>query len=124
MWKATNLKFIPINTCESEWKALLILCKEGMFTVNLLTDMGVKVTFPIVFMTDNKAAYDVIRNHGATKNTVHVERWFMYVRQLYLEGKIRVELISTDDMRADDKTKVVDRKKFEFCRKTTMHLKE
>ena len=48
----------------------------------------------------------------------------MYVRELYLSNKITIELVATTDMRADDKTKVVDRKMFEYCRKTTMNLKE
>ena len=77
----------------------------------------------MVYLVDNKALYDVVKNNGVTKNTIHVERWMMYVRELYLQGKISLELIGTDDMRADDKTKVVDRKKFEFCRMTVMNLK-
>ena len=31
-------------------------------------------------------------------------------------------LVSTDIMRADDKTKVVDKKKFNFCRRAIMNL--
>ena len=101
------------------------MAKELIFTANIEEDMtGKAPPAPLVLITDNKAAYDVIRNHGATKNTVHVERWMMYVRELYIKGKIDIVLVPTEIMRADDKTKIVDRKKFEYCRKMTMNLKE
>ena len=124
-WISRALKFTPLNTCEAEWAQLVAMAKELIFTANIEEDMtGKAPPAPLVLITDNKAAYDVIRNHGATKNTVHVERWMMYVRELYIKGKIDIVLVPTEIMRADDKTKIVDRKKFEYCRKMTMNLKE
>ena len=61
-------------------------------------------------------------NAGATKHTIHFERWLHFARSLQLRNVIKSVLVGTDDMRADDKTKVVDKKKFLMCRRTTMNL--
>ena len=41
---------------------------------------------------------------------------------LHLRGMIKSELVGTDDMRADDKIKVVDKNKFIMCRRAIMNL--
>ena len=46
------------------------------------------------------------------------------MRDLTLRKIIVIELISTELMRADDKTKVLDKKKFLYCRKMTMNIPE
>lgn len=61
-------------------------------------------------------------NAGATKHTVHFERWLHFARALQLKGAVKAVLIGTDLMRADDKTKVVEKKKFYYCRRSTMNL--
>ena len=40
-----------------------------------------------------------------------------YVRDMYLRKKLDIRLVDTKRMRADDKTKVVDKDKFLYCRK-------
>ena len=70
----------------------------------------------ILLFTDNKAAYDVIKCPGATKRTVHFNRWLHYARDTVLQGKAEVLLVSTDDMMADGFTKPVDKTKFIKCR--------
>ena len=73
-------------------------------------------------VTDSKAANDTVVNAGATKHTVHFERWLHYARRLHMMNVIKSVLTGTDNMRADDKTKVVDKKKFLMCRRETMNL--
>ena len=41
---------------------------------------------------------------------------------LQLRNVIKSVLVGTDHMRADDKTKVVDKKKFMMCRRATMNF--
>ena len=61
-------------------------------------------------------------NAGVTKHTVHFERWLYYVRDAYLKKKVEITFVPTEKMRADDKTKVVHKAKFEFCRKVQLNL--
>ena len=67
-------------------------------------------------ITDNKAAYDVIKYPGATKRTIHFDRWLHFARSLCLMNKVQMFLVGTDDMMADGFTKPPDKTKFLKCR--------
>ena len=95
---------------------MVAMCKEVLFVIQILTDMGVELTSKIPVITDSKSAMDVVRNPGVTKHTAHFARWLHWARELHLEGTITIILAPTHLMMADDKTKVVDRSKFFNCR--------
>ena len=57
---------------------------------------------------------------GATKRTVHFDRWLHFARELCLRNKIEIFLCGTDDMMADGFTKPVDKTKFLKCRQYIM----
>ena len=102
---------------------MVVMAKEAEFSANVYEELtGMKMIGPCVFVTDSKSGIDTIKNAGATKHTVHFERWLHYVRDLYLRGKIKFVLVTDDKMRADYLTKVVDKKKMEFCRRHQMNL--
>ena len=75
-------------------------------------------------ITDNKAAYDVIRCPGATKRTVHFDRWLHFARDLRLRNAIEVFLTDTNNMMADVMTKPSDKTTFFRCRKYIMNLRD
>ena len=56
------------------------------------------------------------RHHRPYKLAVHVERWLMFARDLYLRKRFSMNLVPTIKMMADLMTKVVDRDKFLKCR--------
>ena len=58
----------------------------------------------------------MIKYPGATKRTVHFDRWLHFARELYLRNKIEIFLCETDIMMADGFTKPVDKTKFLKCR--------
>ena len=91
------------------------MIQDGIFCTNILNDLGVKLELMHV-LTDSKATYDTVRNPGATKKSVHVERWLMFARDLYLRKRFSMNLVPTLKMMADMMTKVVDRDKFLKCR--------
>ena len=121
-WIARRLKFKPLSTFEAEVAALVVMLKEGMFSVEILKEMGFKIMFPVSAATDSKSAYDAIKNAGVTKNSVHFERWLHYARDLAMRNRVSVILVGTDVQMADDKTKVVDKRKFLACRRAQMNL--
>ena len=122
-WISKQIKFFtPKSSCEAEVGALMIGVKETMFNRHITEEFGIRIFGPSTIYTDNKAAYDLMTKGGVTKNTVHFERWLHYVRELYLRGKIRVFLVSTDVMWADDKTKVMPKKKQAQCRAEQLNL--
>ena len=69
---------------------------------------------------DNKSARDVIKCPGATKRTVHFDRWLHFARELVLMNKAEIFFAPTDMMMADGMTKAVDKTKFLKCRDYVM----
>ena len=53
---------------------------------------------------------------GATKRTLHFDRWLHFARELCLANKMEIFLVGTDIMMADGFTKPVDKTKFLKCR--------
>ena len=98
-----------------------MMLKEARFTVNLLIDMMSEVSTPHL-ITDSKSAFDIVRNPGVTKRSVHYERILHIVRDAFLQNQIRIFLTTTDKMMADNMTKVVDREKFFRCRNYQMNI--
>ena len=105
-WIARSMKFKPLSSCEMEVAAMVAVTKEGVFSTNILLDMHAELTKVLKVLTDSQSGRDVVCNAGATKHTVHFERWLYYVRDMYLRKKLMIELVTTVKMRADDKTKV------------------
>ena len=73
-------------------------------------------------ITDNKGTYDIIRNPGVTKHSVHYERRLHFARDEFMHNRAKFFLAPTDKMMADGMTKVVDRHKFFVCRNYMMNI--
>ena len=96
--------------------------KEGLHVTQLLQFIQAKLDGPMPVITDNKAAYVVIRCPGATKRTAHFERWMHFARDLMLRRAIEVSLVTTNKMMADFFTKPSDKTAFFRCRSYVMNL--
>ena len=103
---------------------MVVMAKEAMFALEVMTDLGYTLEDTPLLITDSKSGMDTVVNAGATKHTIHFERWLHYVRDLHLRGKIKITLVGTDQMMADNKTKVVDKTKAINCRRAQMNLKQ
>ena len=121
--ESRRLKFKPLSAAEQEVGSMIIITKDGIFCTHILEDMGVQLTSIFELMTDSQAGRDIVINAGATKHTVHFERWLYFLRDRYLRRCMKITFIGTDKMRADDKTKVVFKAKFIMCRLFQMNLR-
>ena len=65
----------------------------------------------------------MIKYPGATKRTVHFDRWLHYARALCLRNKVEVFHIGTESMMGDIFTKALDKTKFIKCRDYIMRGK-
>jgi len=115
-WMARKAKFIPQSSCEIEVFGVTMVLKEGEFIKQVCDFLDAGLEAPTACITDNKAARDVIMCPGATKRTLHFDRWLHFARSLHLNRAIEVYLAGTDDMMADGFTKPVDKTKFLKCR--------
>jgi hypothetical protein len=115
-WLSRKAKFVPQSSCEIEVFAVVMVLKEAEFAAQVCDFVGAGLEAPSACVTDNKAACDVIKFPGATKRTLHFDRWLHFARELYLRNKMEIYLTGTDDMMADGFTKPVDKTKFIKCR--------
>ena len=119
-WLCRKAKFVAQSSCEIEVFGMVMLMKEAEFADQVCKFLGAGIGGPMAAVTDNKAARDVVKCPGATKRTVHFDRWLHFARELTLRNKAEVFLAGTDDMMADGFTKPVDKTKFLKCRQYLM----
>ena len=93
-----------------------MLLKESEFAAQVINFISPDIKLPTACLVDNKAAVDVIKYPGATKRTVHFDRWLHFARSLALANKVEMFLVGTDDMIGDVFTKALDKTKFLKCR--------
>ena len=115
-WVCRKAKLVPQSSCEVEVLAVVMVLKEAEFVEQVCKFMLANIERETAAITDNKAAYDVIKYPGATKRTIHFDRWLHFARSLCLMNKVQMFLVGTDDMMADGFTKPPDKTKFLKCR--------
>jgi hypothetical protein len=115
-WLSRKAKFVPQSSCEIEVFAVVMILKEAEFAGQVCEFVEATLEAPTACITDNKAACDVIKYPGATKRTLHFDRWLHFAREMCLHNRIEIFLTGTDDMMADGFTKPVDKTKFLKCR--------
>ena len=93
-----------------------MVLKEAEFAIQVREFLSGPLENKTAVITDNKAARDVIKCPGATKRTLHFDRWLHFARELVLNNKAEIFLTPTDTMMADGFTKPVDKTKFLKCR--------
>ena len=120
-WLARKAKFVPQSSCESEVFGAVMILKETEFASQVISFISPDLELPTAGINDNKAAVDVIKFPGATKRTVHFDRWLHFARELCLRNKAEMFLVGTDDMMADIFTKALDKTKFLKCRNYITH---
>ena len=119
-WIARKPKFVPQSSCESEVFGAVMLLKESEFAAQVINFIAPDIKAPTACLVDNKAAVEVIKYPGATKRTVHFDRWLHFARSLCLVNKVEMFLVGTEDMMADIFTKALDKTKFLKCRNYVM----
>ena len=115
-WIARKAKFVPLSSCEIEVFAVVMLLKEAEFASQVIEFLNTPLDQKVASITDNKSARDVIKCPGATKRTVHFDRWLHFAREHVLMNKAEIFFTPTEDMMADGFTKALDKTKFLKCR--------
>ena len=104
-WTCRKAKFVALSTCEVEVFGIVMLLKEAEFASQVIEFLSGSLAQKTAAITDNKAARDVIKCPGATKRTVHFDRWLHFARELVLMNKAEIVFAPTEDMMADGFTK-------------------
>ena len=124
-WKSQKQTQVSLSTCESEYVALSSCAQFAKWFRGLVSDLGVLISYcePVVILTDSQSAMKLAHadDHRSNKYSRHIQQRVCWLRELVLDGSIRLAFIEGSDNTADIFTKVLGDKKFKRFRKKLLH---
>jgi hypothetical protein len=115
-WSSKKQPTVALSTTEAEYMVLSYTCQELIWLRSLASELDpTSVEVPTTLYNDNKGAVDLASDAGFSQRTKHIDLRHHFIRQLVEDAKIKVKLISTQDMIADALTKPLCVAKFQSC---------
>jgi hypothetical protein len=112
-WASKKQAVIALSTCEAEYIALCMGCKESVWLRRLLKDFNVNIDQPTELKVDNTAAIVLAQTPVVSgKRTKHIDVRYHFSRECVLRGEITIVHCPGDDMLADIFTKPLGKIKF------------
>ena len=81
-WFAKTQRSVSLSSTEAEWFAAMMAAREGLFLRDLLAELGVPCSGPVVMRSDNKSVIDLALDAIAFKKTKHIMRAANFLRDL------------------------------------------
>jgi len=112
-WQASKQKIVALSTTEAEYVACCEASKKAVALRRIYEDLT-RISEkecpssplpPTMILVDNQGALKLIQNPRFHKRTKHIELKYHYIRQVYDQGLITIDYISTQHMSADILTK-------------------
>lgn len=117
LWSSKKQSSIALSSTESEYISLSTFIHDSFFwMVEILKDFRISVKLPIVIYEDNQSVISMSANPITSKRSKHIDVRFRYVKEMILDGTVKLEYLSTDQQVADGFTKGLARPKFESFR--------
>ena len=115
-WRSCKQSCVALSTAEAEYVALAGASQEALWLKYLLSDLNVNVNDPIVINEDNQSAICIAKNSKGHPKTKHIDIKYHFVRDLVMNGEIKLHYCPTSDMLADIFTKGLSSERFEKLR--------
>ena len=117
-WSSKKQSIIATSTCEAEYVALSMACKEAIWLRRLLTEVPMKIDLSkgLKLFTDSQSAMKLSANESINRRNKHIDINFHYVREVTRNKDVVLEYIATEYMVADMMTKPLGRAKFQRLR--------
>jgi hypothetical protein len=113
-WRA-SLQFITaLSTTEAEYVSASEGVKETIWMQGLIFELGVPKDVIKVYCGSHSAIC-LTKNDMYQFNTKHIDIKYHFIRDIVVEGKIKVDKIHTDANSADMLTKPLSNTKFKHC---------
>lgn len=109
IWKSTKQSIVATSSTEAEFVAATMACKEVMYARQLLKELGEKQKRATDMHIDNQSAMMLVINSQMHARTKHIDIAYMFIRDAYKRGVIRVLYVPTADQAADVFTKALAR---------------
>lgn len=106
-WKTQKQKYVSLSTCEAEFVAMSLACKEIVSLNKSLKRITNKTFLPAELRYDNRAAGICANTSGGNRLRHMVEIHEDYIKECINDKRIFIKWVSTKDQLADIMTKAL-----------------
>ncbi|GFW98417.1 retrovirus-related Pol polyprotein from transposon TNT 1-94 [Trichonephila clavipes] len=115
LWKCRKQKSVSLSTCEAELFSISEICKDIIWTVNLLTELKCEqfLNNAVTLNSDSQAAIQWIKGTRSSNKSRHMNLRFHFIKDLIEDTVIKLEYVQTEFLIADFLTKAMNVEKLE-----------
>lgn len=114
-WISRLQKCVALSTTEAEYVAATEACKEALWLMRLVEELGIEAKIPVLHC-DSQSAIMLARNPVFHAKTKHIEVKYHFIRSVLEDKAIELVKVHTDDNSADLLTKSLPAERFAYCR--------
>lgn len=125
IWKTTKQKCVSLSTMEAEYIALTEAAKEIIWLIRITEECKILKIFPsyvkdYTLFCDNRAAIDFSNSPIENSKTKHIHIKYLFLKNLVLEKKFKLDYVNTKNNLADGFTKPLSKLKIESFRNSML----
>ena len=117
-WCSKKQTIVALSSCEAEYIAMCMACKEAIWLTRLLSDTQVNTDLSkgMNLLADSQSGIKVSTNESINSRNKHIDITYHFVRHVNEAKKVNLGYIPTDEMVGDMLNKALGRVKFEKLR--------
>jgi hypothetical protein len=112
-WNSKRQTTVALSTAEAEYMAATQATKEALWLKQLLNEIGLTQSQPVLIRSDNQGCIALTKNPAYHSRTKHIDIRHHFIRDSVEVGDIELQYCATNDMVADVLTKALARDKHE-----------
>ena len=115
-WQSKKQRSTAQSSCEAEYYAAGMAAYEVSWYWNILSELHMRPSRPIVVYSDSKSAINLSANPVFHERSKHIANKWHFIRDMLYEGLLHIEKIDTSLNVADSLTKAVPGPKVVYSR--------
>ncbi|KRY45203.1 Retrovirus-related Pol polyprotein from transposon TNT 1-94, partial [Trichinella britovi] len=115
LWHSQKQRSVALSTTEAEYVAASEAAKDMMWLMALFAEVT-EVKQKLILFVDNMGAVTLSKNPEFHNRSKHIDVRFHFVREKYIESKIDMQHIDSENQKADILTKDLSKTRFQNLR--------
>jgi ribonuclease HI len=115
-WKTNKQSTVALSSTEAEFNAVTQGLKELCWLHNMLSEIGVNVSEPIMMYEDNQSCIAMVTGEWEQKRLKHMDIRYKFVKHWVENGFVLLKYVNTNYQKADLFTKALPLEKFNKLR--------